>query len=122
MDRIKKDFFRYCIPSHGPDPGCPLCWHRVQLLRIRVAAGSPDAEEIAECLRQRQLPEERLDLLVGNVKKEELESRIHQFIQMVKSTSQTACDLVVVFFAAHGKQPHTSELPAILPSDIKAWD
>ena len=80
-----------------------------------------DAERFAEFLHGRKLPVERLYLLVGTVSKGELETKIGQFIELIRYSSiGSASHLVAVFVAAHGKQPHSSELPAILPSDIRS--
>ena len=79
-----------------------------------------DVERFAEFLREKGLPEQRLHYLVGEVKKSALESSICQFTEMVKniSTQNPERRLIIIFIAAHGRQLHKSELPAVLPSDI----
>ena len=57
----------------------------------------------------------------SKVTKGELETAIGQFMHLIKSDrpKPSTCHVVVVFMAAHGRQPHTSEVPAILPSDVR---
>lgn len=58
----------------------------------------------------------------SKVTKGELETAIGQFMHLIKSDrpKPSTCHVVVVFMAAHGRQPHTSEVPAILPSDVRS--
>lgn len=55
--------------------------------------------------------------------KRDLEQKISEFMQLIRSSFTGATyHLVVIFIAAHGRHPHSSELPAILPSDIQSPD
>ena len=82
-----------------------------------------DAERFAVFLRGRELPAERLYLLLDRVTKRDLEQKISEFMQLIRSSFTGATyHLVVIFIAAHGRHPHSSELPAILPSDIQSPD
>ena len=85
-----------------------------------------DAEGFAKWLCDRKLPRERLYLLVGKVTKKDLETSIDNFLNLIKSTlreTRLGCPaLVVVYIAAHGRECQTSELPAILPSDVRSLE
>ncbi len=79
---------------------------------------SRDANNFSREMLRRGFQDNNLFLLEGHVSQQKLKEGFLKFLECTENNiSSEGVQLVVVFIAAHGKQPESSELPAILASD-----
>lgn len=81
---------------------------------------SRDANNFSREMLRRGFQDNNLFLLVGHVSQQKLKEGILKFLKCTEDNiSSEGVQLLVVFIAAHGTQPRSSELPAILASDYE---
>ena len=81
---------------------------------------SRDANNFSREMLRRGFQDNNLFLLVGHVSQQKLKEGILKFLKCTEDNiSIEGVQLLVVFIAAHGTQPRSSELPAILASDYE---
>ena len=81
---------------------------------------SRDANNFSREMLRRGFRDNNLFLLVGHVSQQKLKEGILKFLKYAEDNiSREGVQLLVVFIAAHGKQPQGSELPVILASDYE---